>query len=514
MNIFHNYLFLFIGSLKRKVVTASILMFCLYAIVSFYHTVSGQTDIYYNNYRNNLNLEVQRLSVIGLDEDSRQQSKINLETFNDLSLKKELKGIAVYNNKNQLIDSKIFSFPSQMNTRFSFSEILDSSFNYTTIDSFNLIQFPIRNGEFSIVLLAIKPPFIVQRDLVSEIEFKFYLFSFLLFSSIIVIISKFLENPISKITLLLNKYSTSENQSETIPENFLDKSEKNLINEINKINSFYFHTINNLKKHGHDIKYHSDDLSENLSTFSEAIIQQGSATSQTSAAFEELGSSINIISKSSETIVSIAEKTKISAEEGVIIADETYNSIIKIKTNNLTISDKLIELGNRSMMISKIMKDIQEINDQTQLISFNAMIEAVGAGNAGRRFKVVAEEIKILSEDLERRSKSIKSTLNEITDFIQNVIEANREIDPVIQRSLNSGERLSKKLIEIKDFVQQTNENIKNIYYAIEQQSKAVNEVVVSMREITGSAESFMDGSVKIMSITERLQTISSEILA
>ena len=340
----------------------------------------------------------------------------------------------------------------------------------------------------------------------------------LLFSAIIIIpFSYFLGKgsikSIKELSGSLDKVSVGAEHNSLISNKYSEIEVQQLAQKINKNISDLNDFIEGYKSSGSIIKEFSNNLSENVSVFSAAIIQQGSATSQTSSAFEELGVSIKTISESAESIVSVAEKTKSFSEEGVEAAGDTVNTILKIQEDNKIGRDKLIELGNKSYRISSILKVIDDLNDQTQLISFNAMIEAVGAGEAGRRFKIVASEIKELSDNLEEKSKMIKSILIEITDYIQEVIEENKKIDPVIKSSLASGELLKSKLKAINEYAHMTNDNIRNIYYATEQQDKAVNEVIISMKEITSGSESFMEGSYKIQEVADKLQEISNEIL-
>ncbi len=340
----------------------------------------------------------------------------------------------------------------------------------------------------------------------------------LLVSAIIIIplsylLGKSSVKSIKELSDNLDNVTVGSAHNSLLSNRYLEVEVHNLADKINKNISDLNDFIKGYKTSGSIIKEFSNNLSENVSVFSAAIIQQGSATSQTSSAFEELGVSIKTISESAESIVSVAEKTKSFSEEGVEAADVTVNTIMKIQDNNKIGRDKLIELGNKSYRISNILKVMDDLNDQTQLISFNAMIEAVGAGDAGRRFKVVASEIKELSENLEEKSKIIKSILLEISDYIQEVIEENKKNDPVIKSSLASGELLKYKLKAINEYAHLTNDNIRNIYYATEQQDKAVNEVILSMKEITNGSESFMDGSFKIQEVADKLQAISNEII-
>ena len=516
---------LLFGSLKKKMAGAFILVYTVISSVSCWYSISFQTDRNYYEYKKDLR-DLSRIvsERLGSSKKSVNDSTLNA-TMERLFSYTDLKAIAVYGKNNELLGSgkNMAKNGKDENVYFDQKYSAKAELNNSSVAAWffysDTVQTSMGN-QLYLVLLVSNQSYVQNNKTDVHLLLLNYLICFILFAVLAILLSYFIVLSISKVSNNLNKIAKLDD-SKVILTGILHKEKlyyqdleiKILTDEINNVLTNYNDKINELKIHGSVIKDYSNDLSENIMSFSSAIIQQGSATAQTSSAFEELGVSIKTISKSAEAIVEVAEKTKQSSEEGVRAATETMNTILKIQSDNILGREKLYDLGNKTQRISSVLKSIQDLNDQTQLISFNAMIEAVGAGNAGRRFKVVASEIKELSDNLEKEGKIIKSILTEISEYTLEVIQDNKKLDPIIANSISSAETLTNKLKEINEFAHLTNDNLKNICYATDQQDKAVNEVIISMREITSGSESFMEGSYKIQEVADKLQEISNEIL-
>jgi len=509
----------FLNSVKRKLVSGGIL------ILLFVLSINGGILLLLENSKNYKHfLKMTELtSDLIVKTHLLENQNVNDSLLSEIIIKHnkicDIKALAIYDSKNRLIACASRKIQGKEEQNIYFSQLYfennqkiddrsEYAWFYYTVNYTSSLKEQNR-----LVMLIANSSYLDNTNNSRFMLTIFVIVSLLISIPILIYLGRNISKTLNDLTIKLEDRSIAAVQNKLKYNSFTEIELQKLSITINNKISELLMIIESYKMNGNIIKEFSNNLSENISLFSAAIIQQGSATSQTSSAFEELGFSIKTISESAESIVTVAEKTKLFSEEGVVAAVETVNTIIKIHEGNVASREKLVELGNKSHRIANILKAIDELNDQTQLISFNAMIEAVGAGDTGRRFKIVASEIKELSDNLEKRSKLIKSILFEISDYIQEVIEENRKIDPIINNSLTSGELLTIKLKAINEYAHLTNDNIKNIHHATEQQGKAVNEVILSMKEIAIGSETFMEGSFKIQEVADKLHTISNEII-
>jgi len=121
--------------------------------------------------------------------------------------------------------------------------------------------------------------------------------------------------------------------------------------------------------------------------------EQAAAVTETSATVEELAQTSKQIADNSQSVAAIAERTLASAEEGMQTVADTADGIEDIRQSTQAASDRILQLGERSQEIGRVLVIIDDIAEQTKILALNAAIEAARAGEAGKGFSVVAVEI-------------------------------------------------------------------------------------------------------------------------
>ncbi len=181
----------------------------------------------------------------------------------------------------------------------------------------------------------------------------------------------------------------------------------------------------------------------------------------------------------------MSEKTRETASQNVHNLDEIVLAIKKLQANVDKISseqkiyeEKFNSLIAQTKIISNQINDIQNISQQTNLLSFNASIEAARAGVAGKGFRVIANEVKKLSNDTSKTSEEIKHNMDSITASIKNLEELSEE-------NSTSFEKLSKDtsntLQRFEDIKNLNAENLGHVHALVEANTTQIDSVLKSI---------------------------------
>ncbi len=235
-----------------------------------------------------------------------------------------------------------------------------------------------------------------------------------------------------------------------------------------------------------------DSLSQiiNLSHgIAEKVSECEGKTINVSAASEEMLSTTQDIAKNCEDASNLSNQTKDIISHGVNHIKDTIAEIRRqsdlIHTNSLAVE----KVAKRSLDINSIVSTIEEIAGQTNLLALNAAIEAARAGEAGRGFAVVADEVRALA------SRTSAST-QEIADMVADIQKDAQSAAGSINDSVTSMEQTSEGTVEVEntmhemlEHINQVNMQITQIASAAEEQTAATNEISMHIHDITGMTQ-------------------------
>ncbi len=237
----------------------------------------------------------------------------------------------------------------------------------------------------------------------------------------------------------------------------------------------------------------------------------------TSAAMEEMNSTVLEVSQNASQAHIQAEKTQEKAHEGANLVDEVVKAIGTVNSVSSELSENIKSLGVQAESIGSVMGVISDIADQTNLLALNAAIEAARAGEAGRGFAVVADEVRKLAEKTMSATTEVGNSIRNIqqsTSMNINYFEKTLElINGATELAHTSGHALS----EIRGLAKENANLIAAIATAAEQQSatseeinKAVDEVNQITSEIAGEME---ESAVAVRELSESASALQESLV-
>jgi methyl-accepting chemotaxis protein len=213
-------------------------------------------------------------------------------------------------------------------------------------------------------------------------------------------------------------------------------------------------------------------------------IEQAASIAQVTATMEELTTTAKQIALSATAVEKIADDSAQAAHAGYDSVGEALEAMEKIRRRVADISGKTLLLGERSQRISEVLNLIKDIANEIHLLAVNAAIESAAAGEHGKRFAVVAGEVRRLAERTRESAEEIKSIVGEIQSATNTSVLATEQGVKEVENGVSLATRARGSLEEIIHMVDRTTQAIRQITFATQQQQSASEQIVQTMREV------------------------------
>jgi methyl-accepting chemotaxis protein len=243
--------------------------------------------------------------------------------------------------------------------------------------------------------------------------------------------------------------------------------------------------------HGQSVslKLAATEINSTMEQIATSSLHSSEATSATAASVEEMAVSVGLIADSARDTETHSRKAAELAKNGEAQITETTTEIHKVSSQIETASKQISELADRTRQISGIANVIKEIAEQTNLLALNAAIEAARAGEQGRGFAVVADEVRKLAERTSKATNEINSMIQAVQTDTAVVVESMQAVGPQMARGAALAESAAQALHEISITTEATLEKIHDVAHATAEQNDASNNIAVNVERIARMVE-------------------------
>jgi twitching motility protein PilJ len=216
--------------------------------------------------------------------------------------------------------------------------------------------------------------------------------------------------------------------------------------------------------------------------------QQADESRKTLSAVEQLTVSMRQVSATAGASSESANQVLQATERGRVAVQETVQDMQSIRTSVQRMSKQVKTLGDRSLEISQIVSTIREIASQTNLLALNAAIEAAGAGEAGARFAVVADQVRKLAESSTGATREIADLVKVIQTDTQEAVVAMEHETQAVEAGSASALRTGEVFKEISGIAQRSSELAQTIASAAVSQTASTDQVGRTIKDFAGGA--------------------------
>jgi methyl-accepting chemotaxis protein len=241
--------------------------------------------------------------------------------------------------------------------------------------------------------------------------------------------------------------------------------------------------------------------------------EQSTAMTEITTTITEILATSRQIATSAQRVAKMAEQTERSAKSGDDTVLKAHESITGIQRQVDLIVHHMLDLGKKSQQIGLVLDIVTELAEQTNILSINATIEATAAGEPGRRFAVVADEIRKLADRVGSSTKEIRGLIDEVRSAVNTTVMATETGSKTVESGSRQFGDVATALRQITGLVSSTMEAAREIELSTQQQSTAVEQVNVAIANVAQASKETEAGSSQTLQTASQLAGLSKDLL-
>jgi methyl-accepting chemotaxis protein len=241
--------------------------------------------------------------------------------------------------------------------------------------------------------------------------------------------------------------------------------------------------------------------------------EQASAMNEISTTISELVASSRQIADSAQRVAQIAEQTAVAARNGEGTVERGQDSASGIRRQVDLVVNHMLDLGKKSQQIGAVLEIVSELAEQTNILSINATIEAAGAGETGRRFAVVADEIRKLADRVANSTKEIRALIDDIRGAVNTTVMATEGSAKAVDAGARQFAEVAVAFKQIAALVGTTTDAAREIELSTKQQATAADQVRIAVADVAQTTHETEASTGQTLQTASQLAGLSRELL-
>jgi methyl-accepting chemotaxis protein len=240
--------------------------------------------------------------------------------------------------------------------------------------------------------------------------------------------------------------------------------------------------------------------------------EQATAMTEITTTISELLATSRQISESAQRVSSIAADTAAGARTGDEAVQRSQDAVGTIRRQVELVVTHMLDLGRKSQQIGGVVEIINELAEQTNILAINATIEAAGAGESGRRFAAVAEEIRKLADRVAGSAKDIRSLIEEVRAAVNTTVMATEGGSKAVEAGARQFADLAAAFSQIARLVATTTDAAREIELSTKQQATAVEQVNLAIANVAQATREAETSSGQALQTATELANMSQDL--
>ena len=240
--------------------------------------------------------------------------------------------------------------------------------------------------------------------------------------------------------------------------------------------------------------------------------QQATAMNEISTTVTELLATSQQIAESAQRVAGVADQTAAAGRSGVDTVASARESMAEIRRQVDTIVNHMLELGDKSQRIGAVLEIVSELAEQTNILAINSTIEAAGAGESGKRFAVVADEIRKLADRVGESTKEIRDLIDVVRGAVNTTVMATEIGSKAVGAGAAHVDGVAVSFEQIVGLVSTTTQAAREIELSTKQQTTAVEQVNLAVANVAATTRETEASSGQTLQTASQLTTLSAKL--
>ncbi|MDR2259626.1 MAG: methyl-accepting chemotaxis protein [Azoarcus sp.] len=289
--------------------------------------------------------------------------------------------------------------------------------------------------------------------------------------------------------------------------------------EVGEMSKSFDYMMNKLQSAFRTIRMQVDEVGETVGSVAaaagqvaESSVSQSNSSSAMAASVEEMSVSINTVSSSALDARTMAQEAGAISERGGHVIEQTRDEMAMIARIVSNASVAIGTLGEESHQITRMVNVIKEVADQTNLLALNAAIEAARAGEQGRGFAVVADEVRKLAERTAQSTLDISGMVNKIQTSTAEAVSEMAEVVKQVEAGQSLAQKAGEHMKMIREEAGKVSKAVAEISDALKEQSQASHDVARHVESIAQMTDENNASAEEAAGNAKRLNQLAEEV--
>ncbi|MEW9797302.1 methyl-accepting chemotaxis protein [Alteromonas sp. CYL-A6] len=291
------------------------------------------------------------------------------------------------------------------------------------------------------------------------------------------------------------------------------KETARLVTGFNNFISNLHATISSVASTGKALTSHASDVARQSHTSADITQAQRDSTMQVASALTQMGSTVREIAESATRAAQRAHQANDNSSAGRALTQKAVNDIHTLSQQVTDVAGAIEALDEHTSEIGSILDTIRGISEQTNLLALNAAIEAARAGDHGRGFSVVADEVRSLAQRAAEATDEIQTKIDKFQVDSRQAVTKMRASQAQTGHVVDATQNIDQLLNDIATEIAGINDINTQVATATEQQSIVIEDVSRNINEISGSSEDNLAAMKSLVAVSEKLDALATELL-
>ena len=327
-----------------------------------------------------------------------------------------------------------------------------------------------------------------------------------------VVLTRTISKPICDVVVALNDIAAGEGD-------LTRRLNEDGSNEIARLGKAFNKFVTKIQKVIIDVASSTETLSlsaDEMSSIAQStrmsVEQQKTGVEQVAAAINEMSASVQEVATNTSDAAHSANEADDQARQINIIVDDTIKSVSKLATEVEQIGSVINELQSQTQNIDRVLDVIKGIAEQTNLLALNAAIEAARAGEQGRGFAVVADEVRTLASRTQESTREIQGIIESLQSGANSAVDAMKSGREEAEVTLQKAGEAGASLVSITRAIESISSMNTQIATSAQEQSSVANDINQNISSISVLADQSAEGVTHTQSLSGRLSTLSNHL--